>query len=59
MLCLAYIELTFDGFQIAGQDVAWDYAVTKEGMAQAQGWYLLLLQCSYCHHVPVSYTICA
>ena len=33
----AYIELTFDGFQIAGQDVAWDYAVTKEGMAQAQG----------------------
>ena len=33
----AYIELTFDGYQIAGQDVAWNYAVSKEGMAQAQG----------------------
>ena len=33
----AYIELSFDGFQIAGQDVAWNYAVSKEGMAQAQG----------------------
>ena len=33
----AYIELTFDGYQIAGQDVAWNYAVSKEGLAQAQG----------------------